>query len=100
MAITIMYPISLFLGYFLHSKYSFSYSGNIKNGVAKFIVANFCGYLLNLLIIYVFYDLLSYPHQIVQIFALFVVYLFLFWVLKNYTFNGSNNNKPKKFYFN
>lgn len=44
-----------------------------------FIFAHFCWYCINLLLLFFLVNLMGYPHQLVQFFAVLVVAPFLFY---------------------
>ena len=86
MAVSLLYPIGATTAYFGHAKYSFSYSGKASQGVLRFVIAQFVGYSLNLLLLYIFSDILKIPHQLVQAVAIIVVAGVLFMLFKYYVF--------------
>jgi putative flippase GtrA len=85
--VTIFYPIAAAIGYFGHAQYSFSYRGRHGSGFSRYVLAHLFGYLLNIISLYFFVDVLLYPHQMVQFFNIFLVSGFLFLVFKYYTFH-------------
>lgn len=85
-AVSLLYPIGALTAYYGHAKYSFSYSGKASQGVLRFVIAQFVGFGLNLLLLYVFSDLLKIPHQLVQAVAIIVVAGVLFLLFKYYVF--------------
>lgn len=86
LTVTIFYPIAATLAYFGHSKYSFSYRGGHTGGFARYVFAHICGYLLNLISLFVFVDIFLFPHQIVQFCNIFLVAGFLFLTFKFFVF--------------
>ncbi len=88
MAITILYPLAMIYGYFLHKRFSFPRIGGGQNGavMVRYIIVNCLGYLLNMCLIYILHDRLGYPHQWIQVVAIFVVASFLFFSLKLFVF--------------
>ena len=94
LTVTIFYPIAATLAYFGHSKYSFSYRGGHASGFSRYVLAHIGGYLLNLVSLYVFTDLLLFPHQIVQFCNIFLVAGFLFLTFKFFVFNNRAGSGP------
>lgn len=92
MAVSLLYPIGATTAYFGHAKYSFSYGGKASRGVLRFVIAQLVGYSLNLLLLYVFSDILKIPHQIVQAVAIVVVAGVLFLLFKYYVFPDRSTN--------
>jgi len=89
--ICITYPIGVIFSYFAQAKYTFQASVR-KLGTYKFLlffVVYLFGFLLNLFLLFVFYNQLGYPHQWVQLSAIFVVASFLFFSIKKFVFSNS-----------
>jgi putative flippase GtrA len=85
-AISLLYPIGATTAYFGHSKYSFAYQGGKKRSVWRYIVAHFISYLVNLLLLYIFWQKLKFPHQAVQAIAIVVCAGVLFLLFKFFVF--------------
>jgi putative flippase GtrA len=73
-----LYFVGATLGYFGHRRLAFGFHGSYLSSAARYVLAHFAGYGLNLALLLVFVDRLEYPHQIVQGTAIFVVAAFLF----------------------
>jgi putative flippase GtrA len=86
-AISLMYPIGAIMGYLGHSKFSFSYTGSYLSGLLKYVVAHLIGYGTNIVILYIFVDLLGYPHPLIQAIAIFVVAGVLFVQFRYFVFS-------------
>ena len=85
-AVTLLYPVGALIGYFGHAKLSFSFSGAHLMGLHRFFIAHVVGYLTNILILFVFVDLLGYPHFLIQAIAIFAVAGVLFFLFRYYVF--------------
>lgn len=85
-AITFLYPIGATTAYLGHAKYSFSYRGSASSGVWRFVLAQLIGYCVNVVMLFVFYDLFGYPHQLVQAVSIFIVAGILFLLLRYFVF--------------
>ena len=85
-AVTITYPVGFIIGYYGHFKYSFSYKGNHYKGTVRYIIAHVLGYLTNISILYIFYDLMGFDHRAVQIFAIGILVVFFFLLYKYFVF--------------
>lgn len=86
MAVSLMYPIGAFLGYFGNSKFVFFYSGSHLSGLLRWFLAHSIGYTINIAILYTFVDQLGYPHPLIQAIAIFVVAGILFLLFRYYVF--------------
>jgi len=85
--ITLMYPIGAVSAYFSHAKYSFSYSGRHSHGLVRYIIAHLIGYGTNIGMLYLFWNRLGYPHQLVQAVAIVVVAGVLFLLFRYFVFS-------------
>ncbi|MBQ7738082.1 MAG: GtrA family protein [Desulfovibrionaceae bacterium] len=80
------YPIALLISYIGNKKYTFENTGNYKKSSLRFLGMHCISYLINLGLLYVLVDLYGFPHQIIQLMAIFVCAAFLFVTLKLYVF--------------
>jgi len=85
-AVTALYPIGVLSGYFGHARYSFAYQGGATSGLTRYLIAHALGYGTNLALLYMFVDLLHFPHQIVQAAAIFVVAVVLYLLYRFFVF--------------
>lgn len=86
MLITIFYPIAALISFFSQRKWAFAHKGNLQKSGLRYCIAHLLGYLINLLLLFVFADKLHYPHQWVQAIAIFIVAGFLFLTFKFFVF--------------
>ena len=86
LAVTVLYPLGVIAGYFGHGRYSFAYQGRTTSGLSRYLVAHAIGYGTNVSLLYVFSDLLRFPHQVVQACAIFIVAGVLFLQFKFFVF--------------
>ncbi|MBQ7457475.1 MAG: GtrA family protein [Desulfovibrio sp.] len=82
----VSYPLAMLVSYLGNKKYTFHHKGEITKSSIKFIVSHIISYCINLLMLLVFVDYLHYPHQIVQLAAIFVCAGFLFVSLRLFVF--------------
>jgi len=85
-AVSLTYPFGAAMAYFGQARFVFSQNVPHKLGMPRYIFSHVLGYLLNLSVLYVLVDRLSFPHQLVQIFAIVMVALFLFLLSKFFVF--------------
>ncbi|NOT12363.1 MAG: GtrA family protein [Methylococcaceae bacterium] len=88
-AISILYPIGATTAYFGHSKYSFSYQGKHTHALARYIITHLIGYGVNVLMLYLLWEKLKFPHQLVQAAAIVVVSGVLFLLFRYFVFPHS-----------
>ena len=88
LAVTFFYPIGVLYGYFAHKNLSFRHTASVQNyrSVVNYFLLHALGCVINVGLIKLFVDRLSYPHQIVQACAIFIVGGFLFVTLKLFVF--------------
>lgn len=96
-AMTIIYISAASIGYFGHKKITFNHSGNVLKSLTKYLTAHCLGYLLNLFLLFYFVDIQGFPHELVQIFAIFTVAMFLFFSFKFFVFNNLKAKTSSKF---
>lgn len=83
---TTLYTVGTAISFIGNRNWTFSHNGNSLSSGARYIFAHTLGYTLNLSILIIMVDFFGYPHQIVQIFAVFAVAAFLFLILKFFVF--------------
>lgn len=83
---SLLYFAGTLLGYILNKNYTFKRKDYRKLEFAKYFISYSMGYLLNLIILFYFVDLLSFPHQFVQLFATLIVAIFIFLLLRFFVF--------------
>ena len=85
-AMTLIYVFGVFISFAGNRRWVFYHQDATSDAALHFVLAHLFGYLLNLLILYVFVDLYGYAHQWVQIVAIIVVAIFLFIIFKYFVF--------------
>jgi putative flippase GtrA len=90
--VTIFYPLSVLAGYFAHRRYTFRHNTQGLEGTVliRYILVYVAGYLINVALLEVLYRQMGYPHQLVQILAVFMVAGFLFIAMKLFVFRKAN----------
>ena len=86
LAITVIYPFGITASFLANRKWTFSHQGSVRSSYLRFVVAHFFGYLLNILLLYLFVDGMHYPHALVQAVATLVVAAYLFVVFRLWVF--------------
>jgi putative flippase GtrA len=95
LAVTLLYPLAALSAYFGHARYSFSYEGGMMGGLFRYGIAHVISYGNNILLLYVLHDQLHYPHQLVQVLAIFVGAGLLFLLFKFFVFTGKRPGGAK-----
>lgn len=85
-AVTLMYPIGALIAYFGHAKFSFTYRGRTSHGIVRYVLAHVIGCGVNVGMLFLFSDMLGYPHQLVQAVAIFVVAGILYLLFRYFVF--------------
>jgi putative flippase GtrA len=88
-AITILYFIGALIGFFGNKNFTFSHQGSQLTAGIRYLITHFIGYLFNLFILFIGVNQFGYPHQIVQIFAILIVAVFLFLSFKYFVFTDA-----------
>lgn len=92
LAVTIMYPIGALIAYFSHARYSFSYRGDRTSGLFRYVIAHVIGYGANVSLLYIFFDRMGFPHQLVQAMAIFIVAGLLFVLFRYFVFPARSSS--------
>lgn len=90
LTMSVIYIITASVSYLGNRKLTFAYQGGVIASGLRFSLAHFFGYLINLAILFVFVDKLSYPHQLVQVCAIVIVAIFLFLSFKLFVFREAS----------
>jgi putative flippase GtrA len=96
LAMTVVYLTAALIGFLGNRRWTFSYKGNILPIMVKYIFAHFLCYSMNLSILYIFVDRMSYSHLTVQAVAIGLCAGFLFLLLKKVVFIDSMQNCLKE----
>ena len=83
---SVLYFTTAVVSFFANRKLTFSHKGCVFRSGLRFFAMHCLGYLINLCMLYVMVDKFGYPHQGVQILAIFVVAAFLFITFKFFVF--------------
>jgi putative flippase GtrA len=83
---TLLYGVGATIGYIGNRNFTFLHNGSLLGSGVRYFIANFFGYFINLVILIIFVDHFMYPHQWVQVIAVFVVAGFLFIAFKFFVF--------------
>ena len=82
-----MYLAGVAVGYIANYRWTFKNSKN-RGAIIRYVQMHISGYMINLLLLFVFVDFLKYPHQIVQISAIIVIAALSFIACKLYVFRN------------
>lgn len=86
LTMTVLYIVGAVIAFYANRNFTFKHDGKIGVAGARYIFAQFAGYLLNLVLLLIFVDWLGFAHQVVQAIAIIVVAIFLFLVLRIFVF--------------
>lgn len=86
LVVGISYPLAMLVSFLGNKKYTFGHKGGTAGAGGRFLLAHACSYAINLGMLAICVDRFGYPHQLVQLAAIFVCAAFLFLALKFYVF--------------
>ncbi len=86
LVVGVSYPLAMLVSFLGNKKYTFAHKGGTAGAGGRFLLAHACSYGINLGMLYLCVDRFGYPHQLVQLAAIFVCAAFLFLTLKFYVF--------------
>jgi putative flippase GtrA len=92
LTMSVLYVATALVSYIANRKLTFAHKGSVITSGTRFFIAHCFGYLINLALLFFMVDRLGYPHQLVQIFAVFVVAAFLFVTFKFFVFREEGND--------
>ena len=95
-AVSLLYPVGVITGYFGHSKYAFAYQGKNTHALLRYLIAHLISYGVNLLLLYIFWEKLNFPHQLVQAAAIFIVAGVLFILFRYFVFPHSKKEQTSE----
>lgn len=84
--VSLLYPVGVAIGFFGNRHFTFKHRGPMASAVLRYLLAHGAGYLLDIGLLYVFVDLMGYPHAVIQAVAIFVVAGFLFIAFRFFVF--------------
>ena len=90
LTMSVLYVVTAFVSFLGNRKLTFAYKGGFLGSGLRFSIAHFLGYLINLGLLFVLVDKFGYPHQAVQVCAIFIVAAFLFLTFKVFVFREEN----------
>ena len=91
-AVTLLYFIGIFVSYIGNKRLTFRDKEGFLPKSFRYAGIYLLGYLINLLLIFWFVDLLGFPHQIVQVVSIFLVAALLFIMLQAFVFGDHLSN--------
>ena len=83
-AMSCVYVAGAVFSFYLNRKWTFRAAHSVSGGIARYLLALLLGYLLNLVWLYVFVDLVGWRHELVQASAIVVISVYFFVVNKYY----------------
>lgn len=86
LTMTMLYGGGVVFGFFANRRFTFRHDGHIGTVGIRYLLAHALGYLINLLLLVLFVDVLEFAHQLVQAAAILVVAIFLFVVCRLFVF--------------
>ncbi len=86
-AVAILYPIGTAVSFFANRQWTFADKGHVGQSMSQYVGMHAFGYFLNIFILYVGVDLLQFPHQLVQLFAIGFLAVLFFLISKFLIFN-------------
>ena len=88
LVVGVTYPLAMLISFLGNRKYTFAHKGSVSRAGLRFLLAHAASYGINLGMLYVLVDRMRYPHQLVQLAAIFVCAAFLFVTLKFFVFRS------------
>lgn len=83
-AMSCLYVIGVAFNFYLNRRWTFRAVQPVRAGLARLLLAIALGYLLNLIWLYTFVDLVGWPHELVQLAAIVALSVYFFMINKHY----------------
>lgn len=93
-AATIGFPIGVAAGFLLNRRWTFGVGDRFSDSASRYVSAYVIAYAVNIAGLYLFVDVLRYPHQIVQIILILLIACGLFAAQKFWIFSDRRQDKP------
>jgi len=90
-AMTLVYALGVAIGFVLNRSWTFSHKGHWTPAFLRYVLAYVFGYFFNLCMLYLFVDVMGYPHQPVQGILILATATFLFLLQKFWVFRKFSN---------
>ncbi len=89
LVVAVSYPVGMYISFIGNKNFTFKSKGLGGRGSAvRYFFVHVVAYFLNLILLFLLSDVLGYPHQIVQVFCIGVISLYLFAMFKFFVFRG------------
>lgn len=86
LVMSVLYLSSVTLSFYANRKFTFDSESRGVRAKYRYFMAHCGGFIFSWLLLYFLHDILAYPHQLVQLGAIFVVAIYLFFMLKLWVF--------------
>tara|TARA_Y100000591_G_scaffold292774_1_gene280252 strand:- start:2498 stop:2908 length:411 start_codon:yes stop_codon:yes gene_type:complete len=86
MTVVIIAPFFILLTFFVQRKFIFESENNSLKTLLSYLILCLLGNLLNIFLLYVFVDLLFFPHQIIQFLSMIIIGILFYIALRKYVF--------------
>lgn len=83
-AMTTLYILASIINFYVNRRWTFDVRGRVKSGLIRFFLVIVLGYFLNLAGLFIFVDLVGWPHEQVQLAAIAVMAIYFFVMNKYY----------------
>lgn len=84
--VTLLFAIGMIVSFLMNKKWTFKTSGNYSSSLLKFLIVYLLGYSLNIVIVAIFVDRLSYSSGWVQLWANVTLPIYYFLANKYYVY--------------
>lgn len=88
LAMSLLYATGVIQTFLFNKRWSFRHGGAHGPAFARYCLAYGLGYLINLFGLYLFIDLMHYPHWLTQGAMIIIVSMFIFLAQKKFVFNS------------
>ncbi|MDR0466712.1 MAG: GtrA family protein [Deltaproteobacteria bacterium] len=93
LVVAVCYPVGVLISFFGNKKFTFKHKGDNAGAFFRFVSTYAGGYFVNLAGLYIFFDILGYPHQWVQLGLMIFLAACFFLLQKLFVFPGKSERE-------
>ena len=93
LVVAVTYPLGVLISYVGNAKFTYGKKVKDYSMIFKYFISHCMGYSLNISLLYIFVDIYSFSHEVVQFVCIFLVAALLFLLSKFFVFTSPSKVK-------
>ncbi|MCU7873407.1 MAG: GtrA family protein [Candidatus Thiodiazotropha sp. (ex Lucinoma borealis)] len=86
-AMTLIYGVGILQTFLLNRRWTFDHQGDFHGALIRYLIIYLLGYIVFFGGLYIFVDIMGYPHQLIQAIFIVIVAILLFTLLRVWIFS-------------